>query len=180
MTIIIRQVQDVSPFNFGLIVAYVVPGFVILCGFSFHSATVASWLAGPSQSAADRGRPALRHLGLGRRRHGCQHGPLGNPRYDSPPHGREDSRVGFLPLARSSYRIRVAGGVPLPLLSIWWEYAHRSALCLPGLSYVSGRAGEPVGGGGCRIYYRVRYSVLGSRDALRKYYRRAGALLSAK
>lgn len=41
----IGQVQEVTPFNFGLIVAYVVPGFVILQGFSYHSATVAAWLA---------------------------------------------------------------------------------------------------------------------------------------
>jgi hypothetical protein len=37
-------VRDVSPFNFGLIVAYIVPGFVVLWGLSYHSETVRQWL----------------------------------------------------------------------------------------------------------------------------------------
>jgi len=41
--------QEVSPFNFGLIVAYLVPGFVILWGLSFYSPIIAVWLAGPAQ-----------------------------------------------------------------------------------------------------------------------------------
>jgi hypothetical protein len=44
-------VRDVSPFNFGLLVAYLVPGFVILWGLSFHFATIAAWLVGPAQAA---------------------------------------------------------------------------------------------------------------------------------
>jgi len=38
-------VRELSPFNFGLLVAYLAPGFVVLWGFSLHSPTVHAWLA---------------------------------------------------------------------------------------------------------------------------------------
>ena len=47
--------RDFSPFNFGLVVAYLVPGFVILWGLSLHSATVAAWIAAPSLTAPSVG-----------------------------------------------------------------------------------------------------------------------------
>ena len=52
-------------------------------------------------------------------------------------------------------------------------------------TYIAYRAtprgmGVPVGGGGYRIVFVCVILFLGSRDALRKYYRRAGALLNAK
>ena len=37
--------RDISPFNFGTIVAYLVPGFIVLWAVSFHSATVQGWLS---------------------------------------------------------------------------------------------------------------------------------------
>ena len=37
-------VRDVSPFNFGVIVAYLVPGFVVLWGIGYYSPIVRSWL----------------------------------------------------------------------------------------------------------------------------------------
>ena len=43
--------SDLSEKNFGLVIAYVVPGFVALWGVAYLSPTVASWIAA-SQSAA--------------------------------------------------------------------------------------------------------------------------------
>ena len=37
--------RELSPFNFGLLVAYLAPGFVVLWGLSLHSPTVHAWLA---------------------------------------------------------------------------------------------------------------------------------------
>ena len=47
--------RDFSPFNFGLVVAYLVPGFVILWGLSLHFPVVAAWLAAPSLDAPSVG-----------------------------------------------------------------------------------------------------------------------------
>jgi hypothetical protein len=44
-------VRELSPFNFGLLVAYLVPGFVILWGLGYHSVTVRAWLAVMPQNA---------------------------------------------------------------------------------------------------------------------------------
>jgi hypothetical protein len=47
--------RDLSPFNFGLIIAYLVPGFVALWGTSYHSPTVRGWLAAVPQTAPSVG-----------------------------------------------------------------------------------------------------------------------------
>lgn len=39
-----NDVRDLSPLNFGLIIAYLVPGFVALWGASYHSPTIRGWL----------------------------------------------------------------------------------------------------------------------------------------
>ena len=38
--------KDVSVANFGLLIAYVLPGFIVLWGISFFSPTVSQWLLG--------------------------------------------------------------------------------------------------------------------------------------
>lgn len=42
--------RELSPFNFGLVVAYLVPGLVILWGISYSSPIVRAWLAAPPDS----------------------------------------------------------------------------------------------------------------------------------
>ena len=38
--------KDVSPGNFGVLIAFVLPGFIVLWGVSYFSATVRLWLSG--------------------------------------------------------------------------------------------------------------------------------------
>jgi hypothetical protein len=40
-------VNDVSPSNFGLLIGFLLPGFMVLWGVSYSSATVRLWLTGP-------------------------------------------------------------------------------------------------------------------------------------
>jgi len=44
-------VRESPPLNFGLIIAYLVPGFVALWGASYHSPTVRAWLAADPSSS---------------------------------------------------------------------------------------------------------------------------------
>jgi len=38
--------KDVPPGNFGVLIAFVLPGFIVLWGVSYFSATVRLWLSG--------------------------------------------------------------------------------------------------------------------------------------
>ena len=65
------NVRDVLPFNFGLLVAYIVPGFVVLWG----PLCIAGYTGMARHAAgqlADRGWPALRDCGFPRCRHDGQ------------------------------------------------------------------------------------------------------------
>jgi hypothetical protein len=50
-----RALKDFSDKNFGIIIAYLLPGFVTLNGLSFVSPTVAQWLATPPHSPSVSG-----------------------------------------------------------------------------------------------------------------------------
>lgn len=43
--------RDASPFNFGVVVAYLVPGFTVLWAASYYSPTVRVWLDMPADAA---------------------------------------------------------------------------------------------------------------------------------
>ena len=43
--------QGLTDKNFGLLIAYILPGFVILCGMSLASETVSAWLRADSENA---------------------------------------------------------------------------------------------------------------------------------
>lgn len=45
-------VRDITDKNFGLLIAYVIPGFVALWGVSYHSTVVAAWLSPSPQLPA--------------------------------------------------------------------------------------------------------------------------------
>lgn len=43
--------RDLSDKNFGIAIAYLIPGFVVLWGFSYFSATIGRWLGAQSSTA---------------------------------------------------------------------------------------------------------------------------------
>lgn len=46
-----RSMQPVTSKNFGFIIAYLAPGFILLIGIGFHSTTVDTWLTGNDGTA---------------------------------------------------------------------------------------------------------------------------------
>ena len=173
--------QQSPPFNFGLVVAYLVPGFVILWGLSFHSATVAAWLAVPPQSAPAIGD--LFYATLGSVAVGMIANVFRWAIFDTIHHhtGVRLPRWDFSLLDQGRL-----GGYEL-LVELHYRYYQFFANMLIALvfTYVayrfapSGRANQ---WGTTDIGFVVVCVVLflGSRDALRKYYRRAGELLTPK
>ena len=47
--------RDISPFNFGLLIAYLVPGFIVLWGAGYHFPIVRTWLAESPDNAPQIG-----------------------------------------------------------------------------------------------------------------------------
>lgn len=172
--------QELSPFNFGLIIAYVVPGFVTLWGLSYHSETVRDWLAVAPATAPTVGGllySTLASIACGMivsavrwaiidTIHHCTGVRL--PRWD----------FSLLPERLDAYRT---------LIELHYVHYQFDANTLVALSFAYVAWRSAVGGwayqwGAVDIGFVVVcvFLFLGSRDALRKYYRRAGELLTPK
>jgi hypothetical protein len=170
-------VRELSPFNFGLLVAYLVPGFVVLWGAGYHFEIVRGWLAVSPESAATVGDllyATLASVAAGMIVSAFRwaiidtiHSATG---ISQPP-----LDFSLLPGRLEAYQT---------LVEIHYRYYQFYANMLIALvfAYVARRAA--IGGwadqwGPVDIGFVVVCVVLffSSRDALRKYYRRAGALL---
>ena len=169
--------SGLSEKNFGLLMAYVVPGFVVLWGASGFSSTVESWITGSPQNgttvagllcvtlaslAVGLTVSALRWMVVDRLHHLTGLQP---PECDF---GNLEGRLqGFLLLVESHYRYYQF------YANLFVAVALAYAQCL---AWPHGS----VCGGGWRLASVVLLEMVllaGSRDALRKYYRRVERLL---
>ena len=171
--------RDLSPFNFGLIVAYLVPGFVILWGLSFHSVTLAGWLAAPPQSApaiGDLFYATLASVGFGMIANVFRWAIIDTIHHHT---GVRLPRWDFSLLDQERL-----GGYEL-LVELHYRYYQFFANMLIALvftyvAYRSTPSGAAAHVGMTDVGFVVVCVVLflGSRDALKKYYQRAGELLT--
>ncbi len=171
--------RDVSPFNFGLIVAYLVPGFVILWGLGFHFATVAAWLAVPPATAPAVGD--LFYATIASVACGMIANVFRWAIFDTIHHrtGVRPPRWDFSLLDQERL-----GGYEL-LVELHYRYYQffgnmLIALVFTYVAYRFAHSGSADQRGAVDAGFIVVCVVLflGSRDALRKYYRRAGELLT--
>lgn len=166
--------KQISSNNFGLLIAYLVPGLICLWGLSFHSATVASWLGGAAAGPTVGG---FLYLTLG-----------------SVAAGLFVSTVRWLVLDRLHH----ATGVPRRA----WDYArlpehlpaveflianqyryyqfYGNTFTAIGLSYagVAISEGWPPAELSAAVGLAELVLFLGSRDTLKNYYLRVGAFLA--
>jgi hypothetical protein len=168
--------MNISSNQFGLIVAYLLPGFIALAGIARLLPSVAAWLQPVGQGGANLGPPiyallAATTLGMiiGAIRwvlidHIHQWTGVLPPVWDDSRLG--DSLVAFNYLVESHYRYYqfVSGA----LLAVIWTYA------IERLTNAS-----PLLGVGTDLGVFILCAVLfaGSRDALKKYYNRTGRLV---
>ena len=169
--------SDLSEKNFGLVIAYVVPGFVALWGMAYLSPTVASWIAA-SQSAAPTVAGFL-YVTLGSLAAGLivsairwalidtLHHATGvrRPNWDF---ANLDERLqGFLAIVENHYRYYQFFGNTF----VAGAFAYRANLIAEGRQIWRD--------GWSAIGFIILETILfiGSRDALREYYRRAERLL---
>ena len=172
-----NEVRDISPFNFGLVVAYLVPGFVVLWGAGYHSETVRGWLAAAPDTAPTMGDllygtlaaiacgmtvSALRWAIIDTLHHWTG---IAEPRTDFS--RLPEKLAAFQSIVEDHYRYYQYYGNML--LALTFAYvARRNA--------ISGWAHQ---WGAVDIAFALVcvFLFLGSRDALAKYYRKIGELL---
>jgi hypothetical protein len=172
-------VRDTYSLNFGLLVAYLVPGFVILWGLGLHSTTIAAWLAVAPQNAPTIGD--LFYATLAAIACGMfvnlfrwavvdtihHHTGVRLPAWHF---SRLQDRLGAYELLVELHYKHYQYGANM-LIAIVFAYA----------AFRSTPVGWSAGMGMMDVGFIVVCVILflGSRDALRRYYRRAGELLDA-
>jgi hypothetical protein len=159
------------------VVAYLVPGFVILWGLSLYSATVAAWLTGPAQNSPTIGGlfyATIASVGCGMIANVFRWAIIDTIHHHT---GVRMPRWDFSLLQEK------LGGYEL-MVELHYRYHQffanmQIALVFTYIAYRSTPSGLAMHFGTMDIGFVVVCVVLflGSRDALKKYYKRAGELL---
>lgn len=170
--------QTVTRDNFGPLIAYILPGFVVLLGVSFFSPTVQSWLAASPILAPTVG--GFLYVTLGSTAAGLivsavrwaiidtiyHHTGIPEPQWSFA--ALRDRLGAFETLVQYHYRYFQFYANMLVAIS----FAYAARLLAVGIDSIQSL--------GLHVGFVIVWIILlaGSRDALRKYYRRASDLLS--
>lgn len=168
--------RESAPFNFGLTIAYLVPGFIALWGASYHSPTLRAWLAASPDGAPSIGGllyTTLAALGTGVILSAFRWAIIEPIHHRS---GLQEPDWDFSVLAERlpAYQAMVEQHFRYHqfcanmLVAIVFAYVARMA--------ASGLSAYQWGWLDVGLPPVAIVLFLGSRDALAKYYRRAGAL----
>ena len=170
--------RDVSPFNFGVAAAYLVPGFVVLWGASYLSPIMRTWLATPPDNLPTVG--GLLYVTVASLAAGTTASAVRWAIFDMLHHrtGVAPPRWDFATLPEKLEAFQT-------LIEIHYRYyqLHANLLVALAFAYAARFFATPsrayrVGTVDLGFMIVSVILFLGSRDALRKYYRRAGELLS--
>lgn len=172
------DMSELSGRNFGLLIAYIVPGFVVLWGLSYFSATVSSWIGvshNGSPTVAGFLYVTVASLAAGLVASAVRWALVDTLHHAtgvSPPAWRLenlDARLGgFLALAENHYRYYQF----YANLLVATAFTYRAKLIFQGRTFWED--------GPTAIWFLLFEAILflGSRDTLQKYYRRAECLLT--
>jgi hypothetical protein len=164
--------QESSITNFGLFIAYVLPGFTAIQGLPFLSNTPAVWgtvagEAGPTLPGFLSGTVAAVAAGL----------TVSTVRWlvvDTLHH-----RTGLRPPPWDFARLEKNVAAFELLVHIHYRYYKFYANMVVALAWAYASGGYALGLRGLAYWLLAGLFLLGSRDALRKYYERAGRLLGS-
>ena len=169
--------RELSPFNFGLLVAYLVPGFVFLWGAGYENATVRAWLATAPDTAPTVG--GLLYATLVSVACGMAISALRWAIIDTLHH-----RTGIKPPPWDFSLLQEKLEAYRTLIEIHYRYyqAHSNVLLAIIFAYTArfvaiGVAKYHAGLLDLAFVVVVPVLFLGSRDAMRKYYLRTAQLL---
>lgn len=169
--------RDVTNENFGLLMAYVLPGFVTLSGISFFSETVRRWLGTSSQQSPTVG--GFLYVTLGAIAAGLMVSTIRWMLID-----RIHHRTGIhQPTWEFSALGNKLAAFELLVASHYFYYKFHAnmlvAVAFTFFAYAMGTPNRGLGFIGISLSFVIVETVLwvGSRDTLRKYYQRTNALL---
>jgi hypothetical protein len=173
------SVRDAPLPSFGLLIAYVIPGFVLLCGLSYRIATVRAWLQVPADIpsglesalfiilasiAAGMLASAVRWCLVDSFHHWTG---IARPEWDD---GRlQENLIAFEAIVEAHYR---------------YYQCHANLFVAIGAAYLCWRLQPSIGTGGpmlsdIAIVLTEGLLLAVSRDNLRKYYARSSRILSS-
>lgn len=169
--------RDLSPFNFGHLVAYLVPGFVILWGISYSSPIARAWLAAPPENLPTVG--GLLYVTVVSLAAGMTASAFRWALLDTFHHA-----TGVTPPAWSFAALQQRLDAFQTLIEIHYRYYQTHGNLLVALAFTYAMRLRAVGWPAYRVgAVDLGFLVVGvilffaARDALSKYYRRAGELL---
>ncbi len=171
--------RDFSPFNFGTIVAYLVPGFIVLWAVSFHSAIVQGWLsmsAATAPTVGDLLYATLASLAAGVTVSAIRWAVIDTLHHHT---GLPPPRWNFalLPERLAAFQMLVEDHY------VYYKFYANALVALVFL-YVAWRTSATATVNQWRLdaafFVLCIVLFIGSRDALRRYYRRAEQLFSTK
>jgi uncharacterized SAM-binding protein YcdF (DUF218 family) len=173
-------VGDISARNFGLLIAYIIPGFIALAGLGFAFDPIARWLVADASNAPNLGAflyAMLASLGAGMAVSSVRwalldsaHHSLGiqRPNWDD---SRLDRKLAaFDYIVENHYRYYQFYGNTLIAVLFSWTVWHVTPIGI-----VHGLGWPDLG-----IFALEVILLAGSRDTLRKYYARTSRLLGAE
>lgn len=169
--------KDVTNANFGLLIAYLLPGFVTLWGISSYSATVRSWLNGPSEGSPTVG--GFLYVTLAAVAAGLFVSTIRWVVVDTLHHrtGISEAQWDFTALNKSlpAFELVIANHYR------YYQFA-ANMLVATGFAFISSAWAHPPHGGRAVVYVGLFVFVesvlwIGSRDSLQKYYARAEAVM---
>lgn len=170
--------RDLTPSNFGLVVAYLIPGFVVLWALGYHNSTIREWLAASPESAPTVG--GLLYATLASIAAGMVVSSFRFVVIDSLHH-----RTGVAIPAWDFSQLHDRLAAFETLIEIHYRYyqSHANMFVAIIFAYIAWRLepGRPLFQLGIpdALFISVECMLfLASRDALGKYYLRTGALLT--
>lgn len=120
----LQEMSEIRRDNFGVIIAYLLPGMIALWGISFLSETVRAWFGATGENAATVG--GFMHVALASLAAGLLVGAVGDCGLDSPSDGDSEAGMELLSDASRIPRLRGAGGKSLPVLPVFrWNVDFR-------------------------------------------------------
>jgi hypothetical protein len=173
-------VASVSRDNFGLLIAYLIPGFTALWGASYYSATLKAWLGAPPTDAPSVG--GFLYVTVGSLAAGLVVSTVRWAVIDTLHHrtGIREPQWDFARLQENISAFNV-------LVEIHYRYYQFYGGMLTALAFVYvarrlviGFWSTPIGSAEVGFLLLEWMFWAGSRDTLRKYYKRVGCMLVAE
>jgi len=172
--------RETPSFNFGFLIAYLIPGFTVLWGLSYHSETVSTWLGSVPPNAPTVG--GFLYLTLASVAAGLTASTIRWAVIDTLHHwtGIRQPDWDFRCLQENAAAFDTLGENHYRYYQFYGNMAVALAFSYAALWFASGTLAPPFGSGSPGVLFIEVLFLAGSRDTLAKYYSRVSRFLRAE